>query len=229
LATILTEQLSKVGLFAELTREELDELADCLRLRHYNAGRIIFGEGDPGAHLYLVAAGRVSVEVSAEDGRNLVFHTFGPGEVFGELALLDGEPRSADAVAQEPCDLLLLSRADFLRFLDVHPGVAIRLLAVLSRYLRQTNQQAQGIAFLDVPARLARLLLLLGETGNVRASSKDGKTRTFLVTQRELASRIGATRETVNRCLSQFEEQGLIRCERGRVTILRPDVLEKRV
>src|SRR5205807_8103880 len=127
---ILSDQLTRVGLFSELTRAEIDELAACLRRRRYAKGRIIFGEGDPGSHLYLIAAGQVSVGISSADGRFLELHTFGPGDVFGELALLDDEPRSADAVAQEPCDLLLLSRTDFLRFLHSHPNVAIRLLAV---------------------------------------------------------------------------------------------------
>jgi CRP-like cAMP-binding protein len=223
----MSNSLARVGLFAELTREELAELATCVRARRYTKGRIIFGEGDPGSHLYLVASGRVSVGVSSPDGRFLELHVFGPGEVFGELALLDDEPRSADAIAQEPCELLLLARTDFLRFLKAHPDVAIRLLRVLSRYLRRTNQQAAHIAFLPAPARLAQVLLDLAESRSGSAGNSNG--HTFRVTQLELATRIGATRETVNRCLSEFEDQGLIHARRGQVTIVAPARLRELV
>jgi CRP/FNR family cyclic AMP-dependent transcriptional regulator len=223
----LADHLARVGLFGELTRGELAELATCVRTRRYPKGRIIFGEGDPGSHLYLIADGRVSVGTNSPDGRFLELHSFGPGEVFGELALLDGEPRSADAVALEPCELLLLSRTDFLRFLNTHPKVAIRLLAVLSRHLRRTNQQAAQIAFLPVSVRLAQVLLNLAESQG--SSPGGGDPRTFRVTQAELATQIGATRESVNRGLSDFEEQGLIRCQRGQVTVLRSAGLREQI
>jgi CRP/FNR family cyclic AMP-dependent transcriptional regulator len=218
-ASVLSEQLAKSALFAEFTRGELDELGRRFRPRRYRKDRVIFGEGDPGVDLYFVATGRVSVGVNSVDGRFLALHVFGPGDVFGELALLDAGPRSADAIAQEPCELMLLSRADFLRFLDGHPKIAIRLLRVLSRHLRRTNQQAAQIAFLPVPARLAQILLELADLPDGSPESRDP--RTVQVTQLELAAWIGATRETVNRWLSYFEEQGLIRRQRGQVTIVR--------
>ena len=224
---IFSEQLGNSRLFAEFTRGELDELARRFRPRRYRKDRVIFGEGDPGADLYFVAAGRVSVGVNSPDGRFLALHVFGPGDVFGELALLDAGPRSADAIAQEPCELMLLSRTDFLQLVEAHPKVAIRLLQTLSRHLRRTNQQAAEIAFLPVPARLAKILLELADSRDGSPESQD--LRTIHVTQLELSAWIGATRETVNRWLSYFEDQGLIRRQRGQVTIVRPDGLRDHV
>ncbi len=227
MALVFPEQLAHSNLFAEFSRGELDELAQRFRHRRYRKERVIFGEGDPGADLFFVASGRVSVGVNSADGRFLALHVFGPGDVFGELALLDAGPRSADAIAQEPCELMLLSRADFLRFLDGHPKIAIRLLQVLSRHLRRTNQQAAQIAFLPVPARLAQILLELAASRDDSPESRDP--RTVHVTQLELAAWIGATRETVNRWLSYFEEQGLIRRQRGQVTIVRSGGLRDQI
>ncbi|HLZ10263.1 MAG TPA: Crp/Fnr family transcriptional regulator [Chloroflexota bacterium] len=227
MTVVFSEQLAKSALFEQCTSGELEELARRFRPRRYRKDRVIFGEGDPGADLFLVAAGRVSVGVNSSDGRFLALHVFGPGDVFGELALLDGGARSADAIAQEPCELMLLSRADFLRFLEGRPKVAIRLLRTLSLYIRRTNQRAAEIAFLPVPARLAQILLELAASRDSSPESRD--LRTVHVTQVELAAWIGATRETVNRWLSFFEDQGLIRRQRGQVTIVRSEGLRDQV
>jgi CRP-like cAMP-binding protein len=139
--------------------------------------------------------------------------------------LLDGEPRSADAVAQEACQLWLLQRADFLRYLETRPQVATMLLAALSRRLRRTNQVVQEAAFLDVPARLARLLLeLAGEQGQTGAGDAMIAAR---LTQAELAGLIGATRESVNKWLGYYERQGLIRCQRGQIMVRQPQGLRE--
>jgi CRP-like cAMP-binding protein len=154
-----------------------------------------------------------------------VLNLLGPGDFFGELALLDGEPRSADAVAQEPCQLLLLQRDDFMHFLEARPHVAIKLLATVSRRLRHTTQQAEDIIFFDLPARLARVLLELAE-----ADSAEGEwVIASRPTQAELAEMVGATRESVNKWLGAYEEQGLIRRERNQLIILQPEALRKRI
>src|SRR5262249_12477765 len=152
-------------------------------------GQIIFVEGDPGTSLGIVENGRVDAVTSSPDGKELVFNIFGPGDIFGELALLTGEPRSADVVAREPSCVLLLPRDDFLAFLESHLRVAIKLLTIVSRKLQHTMHQVQDVSFLDVPARLARAFLELAET----ASPSDGAPA-FRVIQLQLAARIGATR-----------------------------------
>ena len=217
--------LSQVVLFTALSAEEHRALAACLRRRQYAKGQIIFVQGDPGTSLYLIETGRVKVVLTSEEGKERVLSILGPHDFFGELALLDGEPRSADAVALEACQLWLLQRADFLRYLETQPQVATKLLAVLSRRLRQTNQVVEEAAFLDVPARLARRLLELArDQGQPEAGGTVIATR---LTQTELAGMIGATRESVNKWLGYYERQGLICCQRGQLTVLRPQGLRE--
>jgi CRP-like cAMP-binding protein len=219
--------LTQVGLFAELPAEALAGLAPSLRRRRYPKGQVIFFQGDPGASLCLIETGRVKIALTTPDGREFVLALLGPGDYFGELSLLDGEPRSADAIALEACQLLLLQRDDFLRCLSAHPSVAIRLLAALSRRLRRTDQLVQEAAFLDVPARLARVLLEQAQSADAAGGAQPaGAGR---LTQTELAGMIGATRESVNRWLSYFERQGLIRRQQGRITIVRPEGLRQRI
>ena len=153
------------------------------------------------------------------EGREVILDVLGPGEVFGELALLDGEPRSADAVTVEHTELLLLQRDEFVRFLHARPEVAINLLGVLSRRIRRDTQLVQDAAFLDVPARLARTILRLAEPG------EDGRPRTPQLTQSDLAAVAGTTRETLNKWLGFFADQGLIQWKDSRVVVLDADRL----
>ena len=215
--------LSQVTLFDALTEDERQGLAACLRRRQYAKGQIIFVQGDPGTSLYLIETGRVKIVLTSDEGKERVIAILGPHDFFGELALLDGQPRSADAIAQEACQLRLLQRDDFLRYLETRPQVATKMLAVLSRRLRHTNQVIQEAAFLDVPARLARLLLeLASDQGQPVAG---GAVIAARLTQSELAGMIGATRESVNKWLGYYERHGLIRTHRGQITVLRPQGL----
>jgi CRP/FNR family cyclic AMP-dependent transcriptional regulator len=214
--------LASISLFAEVPGPDLEALAAGLRRRRYARGQVIFTQGDPGNSLFIVETGRVRIVVGSDEGRELVLRVLGPGDFFGEMALLDGEPRSTDAVAQEACQILLLQRSDFLSFLESRPAVAIALLAVLSRKLRLTTQQAQDVAFLDVPARVARAVL-------EQAAAEDGGRPVCRLTQSELAAVVGATRESVNKWLGYYERQGLIQRQRGAVTILKPELLRRRV
>lgn len=219
--------LRQVSLFAGLSAEDLAALAGDLQRRHYARGQVIFRQGDPGVSLYLIEEGTIKIAVSTPGGKGLVLRIMGPRDFFGELSLLDGEPRSADAVAQSACQLLLLQREDFLRFVEARPGVAKGLLASVSRRLRYTTQQVQDAAFLDVPARLARVILELAQ-----AYSQPGDEKLAVAprpTQAELAEMVGATRESVNKWLGLYERQGLIRRESGALVIVQPDGLRKRI
>jgi CRP-like cAMP-binding protein len=150
--------LGRVPLFAGLSADELAGLATGLRARQYARGEVVFLAGDPGSSLCIVESGRVRLGFSSPDGRERSLALLGPGDFFGELALLDGRPRSADAVATEPSRLLLLPRESFLQSLRSHPELAITLLGVLSERLRRDAQLLQDAAFLDVPGRLAGTL-----------------------------------------------------------------------
>lgn len=227
MSTLDFRSLSRHELFSELSDADLEQIATRLLVRQYAKGQIVFAQGDPGASLYLIESGRVSVTLSTPDGREVLIASLGPGDLLGELALLDGEPRSADAVVQEEAQLYALQRDDFAAFVESRPAVALKLLSALSRKLRRTTQQLEDLALLDVPARLARCLLEMAETRGEAVPRS--KSRIVSVTQAELASAIGATRESANKWLGYFERQGLLALERGRVTVVDPDALAKRV
>ena len=205
----------------------LAELGAYLRRRRYRRGEVVFLQGEAGTSLYIVAAGQVKIALTSADGAEVMLARLGPGEFFGELALLDGEPRSADAVATEASELLLLPRAAFLGLIEARPAIAMRLLTLVSRRLRQDVAVVQDVAFRDVPARLARLLLQLAESEGQPGDA--GVVITARLTQTELAGMVGATRESVNKGLGRFERQGLIRRAHGRITVLRPDDLRRRM
>ena len=220
--------LAAVGLFGGVSHDDLAPLARSLRRRRYPRGAVIFVEGDPGTTLFIIESGTVKIALSTADGKELVIALLGRGDFFGDMAILDGEPRSADAVAKTDCQLLLLTRQDFLAFLDSHPKVAANLLANLSRRLRHNTTMLQEAAFLDIPGRVASALLHLadreghpGPDGSVVIDS--------VYTQAELAGHVGATRESVNKWLRYYERQGLIRWGKGAVAILKPEELRNRV
>jgi CRP/FNR family transcriptional regulator, cyclic AMP receptor protein len=225
--TTTTALLSEVPLFAELDDDERAELNARLRRRRYRKGEMIFLRGDLGRDLFLIESGSVKICLTTEDGKEMTLALLGVGEFFGELALLDGDPRSSDAVAMEASTFLLLERSDFLQFVDEHPRVAHRVMAVLSRRLRDNNQLVQDAAFFDIAARLARVILRLADS----AGEPDGDAVTInrRLTQIELAGMIGTTRESVNKWLGEYERQGLIERRNGLIRVLRRDALEKRI
>lgn len=220
------EILAKAPLFADLPDEERRRLGRLLRPRRYTRGEVIFLEGDQGTALCLIAEGRIRIQLTGSDGREVVINVYGPGEHFGEMALLDGEPRSADAIAQDAARVFWLQREDFEAFLDSHPRAAMTMMASLSRRLRHTTRVVQDATFRDVPARLARVLLdLAARNGQpivpgIRIESR--------LTQGELAAMVGASRETVNRALRGFEQRGLIGWDANRIMILQPEQLRAR-
>jgi CRP-like cAMP-binding protein len=213
-----------VQLFAGLSIDELDELTSRLRPRRYARGETLFLEGDPGTSLCIIDKGRVKLGLTSAEGREIILDLLGPGDVFGELALLDGEPRSANAIAVEASDVLLLARDEFLHFLRQHPQASLVLLSTLSHWLRRLTTQMQDTAFLDVPARLARTILRLAEA----EEAVHGKAVTPRLTQTDLAGMVGTTRETLNKWLGFYEDQGLIRRDKHQIVVLRPDKLRGR-
>lgn len=223
------ELLSRVGLFSDLSTAELVGLAALMRPRPYAKDEVVYLRGDAGTAFYVIASGKVKIALTSPDGKELILRRLGPGGFHGELALLDDEPRSADAIATEPSVLLVLQRDAFRQFLADHPGVATKLLGTVSQYLRRNADLIQDATFLDVPARLARILLeLAGEPGATELPPP-GAVIPDRMKQGELASLVGATRESINKWLGSFEKQGLIRYEKGQITLLRPSGLQQRI
>jgi CRP-like cAMP-binding protein len=218
--------LKQVPLFAGFSATELRDLASFVRPRRYPKSSIIFHQGDPGTTLYLIETGEVKLTVTADTGKEVILALLGPGAFFGELSLLDGEPRSANAVARVDCKLGVLDREHLLRVLAEHPPATASLLSVVARRLRRTTAQVHDAVFLDIPARLAKVLLQLTET---KSQSPDGLLSPPKLTQEELADLVGGTRESINKCLGIFARQGLVRRHRGMVTVLMPEELRKHI
>ena len=219
--------LRNVPLFAELSDQEIGALADSLAQRTFAKGMIIFHKGSVGQNLYIVESGKVRIFLLSESGQEISVNLYGPGQVFGELTLLDGLPRSAGAVAMERTVTLILHRDDFLRHLEAYPRMARSIMAVLSTRLRYTTSYAESLAFLDVYGRVAAKLLELADRYGVPQG--EDVVIDLRMTQAELASWVVATREFVNKVLGAYRDQGLIRVEGQRITILDEQRLKKRV
>ncbi len=218
--------LAKHDLLGHLTPEELDRLLAPARVERVDEGRVLFRKGDPGDRLYVVLSGRISIGTTSEAGKELVFNVLGRGEVFGEIALLDGKARTADATAMAESHLLVLDRADFMPFLERHPEVAARLIAVLCERVRWISESYEDSIFMELPACLAKRLLLLAET---HGEPREGTTTRieFPLSQQELANMAGVSREAVNKLLRAWQTQGLIAQDKHHVTILDPARLKR--
>jgi CRP/FNR family transcriptional regulator, cyclic AMP receptor protein len=213
--------LSTVPLFAGIDPAELAQLSEVTREKQYPKGSVIVFEDDPGDALFIVREGRVKVVLVSEDGREVILGVLGVGEHFGELSLIDEGPRSAHVIAMEDATLLVLRRDDFKRRVEVTPQLAWALLVELSRRLRRADGQIGGLVLLDVPGRIARLILdAAGEHG--------GDTIEKPLTHQTIAQMIGASRETVSRAMSEFQEAGLITVARRRITVANRQALEQR-
>jgi CRP/FNR family cyclic AMP-dependent transcriptional regulator len=217
--------LQKVPLFAGLAAERLEALTEVTTTKRLAAREELFHKGDEAAQVYVVASGRLKVVTTSVEGDDVLFAILDEGEVVGELPMLTGGRRTASVVALEPCELLTLARRDFLRFLRDQPEGAIELLVVLAERLVRVSEFAEDTLFLALPARLAKKLLHLAERYGAEGA---GGTRIDLrLSQGELADLVGTTRESVNKQIRAWTEDGIVRMDRGEVTILDADRLER--
>jgi CRP-like cAMP-binding protein len=219
--------LRKVPIFAGLSGQELEVLADSLGKRTFAKGMIIFHKDSPGRSLYIIESGKVRIFILSQSGQEISVRIYGPGDVFGELSMLDGLPRSAGAVTTEKTEVLTLHRDDFLALLDRFPRVAAGIIATLSQRVRYTTEYAEGLAFLDVFGRVAGRLLELADRYGV--DTGEGTEIDLRLTQSELASLVGTTRESVNKVLGAFRDEGLIKLEGQEITILDRRQLKRRI
>ena len=208
------------SLFRDLPAAVIEHLGSYMKTRRVVRGTTIFAKGDPGTGLMGVLAGTVKVSVASADGKDIVLNLFHEGEVFGEIALLDGRPRTADATAMSDCELVVIERRDFVPFLSDHPDVMLKFIEILCSRLRRTSEQVQDITFLNLPTRLAKTLLQLTAADDGSAAA-----RKAAVTQREISQMIGISRESTNKQLRAWAKRGWIRLERGGVNVVAPDKL----
>jgi CRP/FNR family transcriptional regulator/CRP/FNR family cyclic AMP-dependent transcriptional regulator len=220
--------LKQVPLFADLADEEIRELMTVARRRVYRAGEVIFHRDDPGQVLYLIKEGKVKICLISPDGQEMTLTVLGKGEYFGEFALLDGLPRSTDAIASERVECYTLQRTDFHNAIMKNPKIAIQAMEVLSKRLRNTNQMVEDLIFLDVYGRVAKKLLELADAHGSKA--EDGGIRIEMrLTQQELASMVGASRESVNKVMGYFTDKNFISTDKHRITLHRIADLKRRI
>jgi CRP-like cAMP-binding protein len=214
----LTGFLRESPLFTDLDDDELQALIGIARKRDLAKSAIIFYEADPGTSCGVLLTGKVKIVVnSTHDGREHILGILGPGDVFGEMSLIDGEPRSATAVAVEASETLMVPRENFLSLLNRQPGIAPKLLLVLCRRLRQTDRHVESLAFLSAPGRVARLLLDMSREATP-SKQEDGGFETHM-TRQDMANRTGTSRETLTRVLMDYQDRGLIRIDRQRFIV----------
>lgn len=211
-------------LLRHLDREELRRLAATTSLSYHPPRSTIFQKGDPGSSMMAVIRGRVKICAHSTEGKELVLNIIDRGGLFGEIALLDGEPRTADAVALEETDLLVLDRSRFLPFLTANPEIAVRLLGVLCKRLRLTSEHLEDMLFLEASPRLARWLLRLGEI--LGKATPRGTRLDLKLSQQQIGSLVGVSRESVNKCLGEWQRSGFVGVESGYITLLDRDALE---
>jgi CRP/FNR family transcriptional regulator, cyclic AMP receptor protein len=214
-------------LLSALTEPDREALLTYSRVEHYRAGETIFLKGSPGRGMMAVLRGEVRISAPSPDGREIVLNLIRPGEVFGEIALLDGKERSADAVALADCELLIIEHRDFLPFIESRPRLALRMLAILCERLRRTTRQVEELLFLNLPPRLARQILALAATNGMRVPG--GWRIDKKISQRELGQRVGSSRESVNKQLVQWQQSGILKIEGGIITILDEAALRRLV
>jgi CRP/FNR family cyclic AMP-dependent transcriptional regulator len=218
--------LARVPLFAALDAESAASLESTLTRRTLARGHVVFREGDAGDRLFVILDGKVKISRAAADGRENLLAVLGTAEMFGELSLFDPGPRTASATTVTASTLASLDHDDLRPLLIERPGVAVQLLKALAQRLRRTNEAMADLVFTDVPGRVAKALLDLSAKFGV---PEDGNTRVrHDLTQEELAQLVGASRETVNKALSEFAHRGWLRVDGRSVLLLEPDRLARR-
>ncbi len=216
--------LRKHPIFSDLAPDALDQLCRYAQPTSLKRGATLFAKGDPGHSLYAVISGTVKISVSSPDGRNAILNLIGAGEVFGEMSVLDGRVRSADAIANTNCEILVIDRRDFLPFVHSQPALAMKFIELLCGRLRWTSDQVEQIILQDLPGRLASALLGLTEKRKLENAS-----RTIAITQQEISEMVGMTRESINKQLRAWAARDWLRLEHGAIVVLNADPLRELV
>jgi len=219
--------LAQVGVFSQLGRAELEQVAEVAVPRSFHAGEVVFREGDESNTSYIVRDGHARAVRQHSDGRSLTLANFGPGEVFGELAMFDSDRRSATIEAIDDLDLLAILGADMQRLMREHPDIAVKLVVTLGRRLRELNDRLTRQSFQTVQSRVATVLSEL-----VRAAQSEGAGESDVLvtaTQAEVAQLAGSSRESASRFLATLERAGVISQGRGKLTVHQPGALNRYV
>jgi CRP-like cAMP-binding protein len=213
--------LRKHPIFADLEPEAFEQLCRYAKHSTLKRGATLFSKGDPGVSLYAVISGSVKMSISSSEGRNAILNIIGPGEIFGEMALLDGGSRSADAIANSNCELFVIDRREFIPFVKSQPALAMKFIELLCERLRRTSDQVEQIILLNLPGRLASALLRLTEKNKLEPQG-----RTIAITQQEISEMVGMTRESINKQLRAWAARHWVRLEHGAIVVLNAEPLQ---
>jgi CRP-like cAMP-binding protein len=219
--------LARVPTFETLGPEELDRVAQVAVPRSFDAHHVIFREGDASDTCYIVRSGHARAVRESGDGRSISLAHFGPGDIFGELAMFDDERRSATLETLEPVRAIAILGADMRRLLREHPEISAKLVSALGRRLRETNERLSRQSFQTVQSRVAGVLARLVE--QARAEGAEGSEVLVVITQADIAQLAGSSRESASRFLAVLERAGVVRQGRGRITVLAPERLSEYV
>lgn len=202
-------------MFADLGAEEIQRIAALCHTQQLGGGEVLFQKGDVGDALYGIRRGQIKIETGGADGARLTLNFLGPGDMFGEVAVLDGQARTADAAAAEPTELFVLRRGDFLAYLEREPRVAIKLIGLLCQRIRWMSERMEESVLQPLPVRLARRLCALASDFGTEVH----------ISQEQLGVFVGAARESVNRQLQQWRREGIVDLQRGRILLLKMNKL----
>ena len=210
--------LSLSFLFSELNTFELEKVAGFAKIQQVAAKKTIFYKGDEGNSMFIVISGRLKVQNVSEEGKTLIINFLEPNAAFGEIAVMDGKPRTATVMAVEASELLVIDRTPFLKFLEHHPHVAIKLLGEFCNMLRLTDELLESMVFFNLPTRLAKMLSILAM--RYGSATSEGIEIDLKISQGDLANLVGTTRESVNKHLRNWEDEGMLSVlEDGRMKI----------
>jgi len=214
--------LRKHPMFCDLDPEALDQLCRYAKHSSLKRGATIVSKGDPGNSLIAVISGTVKISVSSPDGRSAILNLIGPGGTFGEVAVLDGLARTADATANTNCEIYVIDRRDFLPFVRSQPALAMKFIELLCTRLRWTSDQVEEVILQNLPGRLASALLRLTEKHKLAQGG-----RTIAITQQEISEMVGMTRESINKQLRAWATRNLVRLEHGAIVVLNAGMLRE--
>jgi CRP-like cAMP-binding protein len=213
--------LRKHPIFCDLDSEALDQLCRYAKYATLKRGATIYAKGDPGNSLVAVISGTVKISVSSADGRSAILNLIGPGEIVGEVAVLDGRARTADCTANTNCEIFIIDRREFLPFVRSQPALAMKFIELLCTRVRWTSDQVEQVILQNLPGRLASALIRLTEKHKLEPAG-----RTIAVTQQEISEMVGMTRESINKQLRVWAARNWVRLEHGAIVVLDAEPLQ---
>jgi CRP/FNR family transcriptional regulator, cyclic AMP receptor protein len=216
--------LRKHPIFCDLDSDALDQLCRYARHSTFKRGAAIFSKGDPGNSLFAVISGTVKISISSPEGRNAILNLIGAGEIFGEIAVLDGQARTADATANTNCEIFIIDRREFIPFVRSQPALAMKFIELLCARLRWTSDQVEQVILQNLPGRLASALIRLTEKHKLASGE-----RSIAVTQQEISEMVGMTRESINKQLRIWATRNWVRLEHGAIVVLNTAPLQQLV